>query len=659
MKSPNIENSFKSTVPALFAFFFFLILLSASYYYLSFKRGQWEKDIRSNLLELLIGKKSKLEKALSSRIYYTKGVAAFVSVNPDLTNEDFHQLAKELIKQDSVISTMSISPDCILSAIYPREGHEAALGLNLLEHAERREIVQKTIETHKTFVAGPVELVEGGVAFISYTPIFNRLPNQNGQFWGMTDIVIYKDKLFAEASFLETKDGFNYALKGTDGKGANGAVFWGIPSVFSQDPVTITVDLPDGEWILGASPVAGWNHYLDQDKTLNYLLIISSLIISVLFWLVIRAQQKIRINARELKAIFSSMHNLIVEYNSQGEYLKIAPTNKSLLFRPEHELIGKSVHEVFEPDLANLFVDAIKKCIKTKSLVTIEYPLQIKDQPHWFMARISYKSNDSVIFNAYDITEKKADEESIRQSEKELKALNATKDKFFSIIAHDLRNPLANFKSITELLNDEYDNFDDEQKKQFIRSMLSSSISLSELLENLLSWSLSQKNELVLDVKKQSLEPLTTSVIAEVEHLIQKKNIRIINKITAETNAFCDQNATYTILRNLISNALKFSKHDGKIELHSSKSVMDGKPFQIVHVTDQGIGIEEQRQSQIFSMDIQATTPGTANEKGSGLGLILCQELTEKQGGRIWIDSQQGKGTTVSFSLPANAPKGK
>ena len=653
MKLKKIANRLKSQLPVLFASLFFFVLLSVSYYYISYKRGQWEKDIRANLLEILIGKKSKLEKALSSRIYYTKGVAAFVSINPDLTNQDFYQLAKELIKKDSVICSMSISPNCVLSAIYPLQGHEEAIGLNLLEHPQRREIVEKTIETQKTFVAGPLLLVEGGIAFISYTPIFNRLPNQNGKFWGMTDIVIYKDKLLNEASFSPAENGFKYALKGDDGKGNSGNIFWGDPSVFEQNPVSIIIDLPDGKWILAASPETGWSSFLDQDKTLGYLLILSSIIISFLFWLVIRAQQKIRTNANELKAIFNSMHNLIVEYNSRGEYLKIPPTNRSLLFKPEKELIGKTVHEVFEPEMANLFLGAIQKCIHSQSLVVIEYPLLIGEDEHWFMGRLSYKGEDSVIFNAYDITEKKRDEENIRQSEKKLKALNATKDKFFSIIAHDLRNPLASFQSMIELMATDYDSYDDDQKKQLIRSMYSSSINLNELLENLLNWSLSQKNELQLHAQKKLLNKLANAGIKNVEHGAIKKEITIENLIPENAVVFCDQQATHTVLRNLLSNALKFSDQKGTIQLQSSLVSEGSTNYHIISVSDNGIGIPQSRVADIFRVDIQSSTPGTKNEKGSGLGLILCKELIEKQDGNIWIESEEGKGTTVYFTLPA------
>lgn len=653
MKSKYLAKFIRSIFPFLASALFFISLLVISFYYISYKRGQWEKDVRANLLEILIGKKSKLEKALSSRVYYTKGIAAYASVNPDLSTSDFDQLAKELIKQDSIISTMSIAPNCVISAVYPYEGHEEAVGLDLLAHPDRREIVEQTIKTQRTFVAGPVDLVEGGVAFVSYTPIFNRLSITKDKFWGITDIVIYKDKLLQEASFKVSENGFKYALKGQDGQGNTGAVFWGNKSVFNETPVTITIDLPDGEWILGASPEAGWDSYLDQDKTLSILLIISSVIISILTGLVIRSQQQIKTNAHELKAIFNSMHNLIVEFDQNGNYIKIAPTNTNLLIKPENELLGKNVKEVLEPTTAQQLSDAISQCIQTRKLIVTEYPLVINGKACWFMGRLSYKKGGTVILSAYDITARKQDEEKLHQSTQKLQQLNATKDKFFSLIAHDLRSPLASFHSILELLHSDYDSISDETRKQLIKASHESSSQLNDLLENLLEWSLSQKNKLQLNLQKHNIYDLAEESLKTTQPGAMKKSISISNQIAKQANALCDQRATHTILRNLVSNALKFTHQGGQITISSQQKHVARKTYWIISVKDSGIGIPANRLEQLFQLDAQNSTAGTNDEKGSGLGLILCKELVEKQHGSIWIESKEGKGTTVSFSLPA------
>lgn len=631
---------------------FLIALLMISLKFGRFKKGQWEADIRNQIQELLVSKKSSLEKALYSRIYYTRGVAAFVSLKPDISNDEFETLAKEFIKDDSIISTMSLSRDGIINAIYPLEGHEAAIGLNLLTHPERKEIVERTIFTHETFLAGPVELVEGGIAFISYTPIFNATSQPSGRFWGLTDIVIKRDELFQEANISLIYRNLEFALRGEDGKGVNGEVFWGDANIFNREPVTVSIDLPNGEWILAAVPEAGWAFYDDQDIVLNTVLIVSSIIISILLLIILKSVDRIRKNARELRAIFHSMDSLIFELNEEGEYLKIAPTNLDLLVRAPNEMIGHKINDIFAPDLAKLFMDAIHKCLKTKEVVVIDYPLEIKGKEVWFVARISYKTEKTVIYNAIDVTKIKVAENNLKKSEEHLARLNDVKDRFFSIVAHDLRNPIGSFSSITDLLLDKSIETTPEENERLIKSLNTTADGLSDLLENLLSWAMAQQGKLEIVASSQSINHLCERVkLGQLTHAMVKK-IKIINKADADHYAIYDESATSLILRNLISNAIKFSNPNSEIILSSELSIIDGTEFLLVHVTDSGTGMPDEIVKNIFSSDNEYKKHGTKNEKGSGLGLVLCREFAEMQGGKIWATSELGKGSTFTIALP-------
>lgn len=647
----NLKKRKRSFIPIIIAASLLFAMILSSSQFIGKQRGEWEKDIRGNLLETLTANKSRLEKALYSRIYYTKGVAAYVSLYPDLTNEDFQNLANILIKNDTVISTMALSKDCVIGSVFPEKGHEAAIGLDLMSHPERKEIVEETIRTHQTFVAGPVELVEGGIAFISYTPIFNK-KLKGEPFWGVTDIVIYRDKLFTDAQLLPKFKDFEFALRGVDGKGENGDVFWGNPYVFTKDPVVTTIDLPTGNWVLAAAPVLGWNSYLDQDNLLYYTLLASSLIISVLCWLFVRALVKIRNNEKELTAIFNSMHNLIIEFNGNGQYVKIAPTNKSLLFLPEERLIGKSVFDIFEKDLAELFYQSIQECIIHDKLVVIEYPLSVNNTDSWFMARISKRSEDSVIFNAYDITEKKKSEENIRKSEIRLKELNEMKDKFFSVIAHDLKTPVGNFMNLSTILNDEYENLEEDKKRDLLELIQQSGIEAYELLNNLLNWALSQQDAIRIERIESQLSDLCDQTIATLKPLWISKKVELVNLIDPDFVIFCDENLTRTIVRNLVSNAIKFSYENEEIKLRSELVEIDNKSFCLLEVEDAGIGMEPETINQLFKRDRSQTIPGTKNEMGTGLGLILCKDFIDKQGGFIEVESSIGNGSTFKVYFP-------
>lgn len=629
----------------LITFVLLSISLVSIWVFTDYKAGLWEKDVRLDVQDLLSSKKSSLEQALYSRIYYTRGVAAYVSLNPDITHQEYAELAKEYIRNDTVINSMALSKDCILSDIYPLEGHESALGLNLLEHPERKSIVQKTIATHETFIAGPVELIEGGSAFISYTPIFDKVKNQSEHFWGVTDIVILQKALFKEAGLISNEREFHFALCGANGTGLEGDIFWGKQDIFDFDPVTISIDLPIGNWTLAASPKKGWEHYANQDNTLLTLLIISALIISILIGLFSNTLLKLHFNEKELKAIFASLDSLIMEFNKKGEYLKIVRTNSQLLYLPEQQLIGKRVDDIFDKKLTGIFIDAIRRCLQNKELVIIEYPLIIGNTERWFSAHISYKSNSSIIFNARDISLAKA-------REQELKELNTTKDTFLSIIAHDLRGPLSSQQGLIDVLLSNYNDLDDEKRNHFLKNLKESSTHIYNLLENLLKWTMSQSGRIIIVPQSINIKAQYKEVLSQMQRNAALKNIVLENNISDDHTIKGDINLTEVILRNLISNAIKFTPKEGKITLSCEKATINNAEYYKTSITDNGVGIAEKQLKDIFTLTKSAPSLGTEREKGSGLGLLLCKEFTEKQQGLLEVISHENKGSTFSFYLP-------
>lgn len=616
--------------------------------YTGFSEDKKEKSERDKLLETLITKKSQLEKALYSRIYYTKGVAAYSSINPDLTNDDFYKLAKELIKNDSVISSMAISENCILRAIYPLKGHESALGLNLLAHPGRRKIVESTIATRNTFVAGPVELVEGGIAFISYTPIFTKTQNDSTRFWGVTDIVIRKDQLFNEIKLFPLDGKYKYALRGVDGKGNEGACFWGDSTIFNNNPVTANVILPTGNWVFAGMPVNGWESYLKKTEIITIILYISAVIIAILIWLLSKAMLKIKANEKELKALFGSMQDLIIEFNAKGEYVKIAPTNESLLVLPAKDLLGKSLHDVFDTDTAGFFMNAIKECVETKKMVIIDYPLVLNSEQCWFQARISYLTDNSVLYVANDNTIKKKAEEHLRESEHRLIELNETKDKFFSIISHDLRSPFSVFLGLTEILAKDIDSLTKEEIRQLSYDLNQSAKKQFTLMTDLLDWARLQSGSFNHNSEVLSPNKEAAAVIELLEQTGKQKNVSLKNSIPEDISVYSDKNMLRLVLRNLVSNAIKFSNQQGFVEV----SAIRNNGFVEISVEDNGIGIAKNNLDKLFRIDSRFSTKGTSNEQGTGLGLMLCKEIIEKHGGTIRVSSELGKGSRFIFTMP-------
>jgi len=244
-------------------------------------------------------------------------------------------------------------------------------------------------------------------------------------------------------------------------------------------------------------------------------------------------------------------------------------------------------------------------------------------------------------------------EKKVRQRTMELQDLNATKDKFFSIIAHDLKNPFNALVGFSKYLVENFDVTSDEDKRQFLIAMKDAADHGYKLLENLLEWSRSQTGK----INWQPEEVFVSSLISETIDILSKaaenKNLAVISTVPDSLRAFADENMVKTVLRNLISNAIKYSYENSEILIGYKSGVDEIELF----VKDHGTGIGKNDKSKLFKIDSSFSTKGTSNEEGTGLGLILCKEFIEKNGGRIWVESVNGKGSVFSFTLPAVSDK--
>lgn len=250
-----------------------------------------------------------------------------------------------------------------------------------------------------------------------------------------------------------------------------------------------------------------------------------------------------------------------------------------------------------------------------------------------------------------DIAERKASELIILTANEELKRINAEKDRFFSIIAHDLRSPFNAFLGYTELLTSDFDELSTSDIQDYANEIRRSALSLFGLLENLLEWARLQQNTLAMNQHPCNLFDLADSSIQVLSEVAQKKQVSIKNEINKTIVVNVYKKMILSVFRNLISNAIKFSPRGSEVVV--SAKVSTGQMIEI-QVSDRGVGISESDRSKLFRIDQKVNSPGTENEPSTGLGLILCQEFVEKHGGKIWAHSQKGKGSDFYFILPGN-----
>ena len=283
--------------------------------------------------------------------------------------------------------------------------------------------------------------------------------------------------------------------------------------------------------------------------------------------------------------------------------------------------------------------------VKGKHLILDVYKSPIFDEEGKFIGTVG---------TARDVTKEKEIEGKIRKYTEELQELNTSKDKFFSIISHDLKGPFNAILGFSDILTKEWEDFSDEERQHFVRNIHNSAQNTFKLLENLLAWSMAQSGRQTFTPYPVDLSVVSNDMVILLRDQAEKKLVKIFTAVNFGTVVLADEHMVRTVIRNLISNAIKFTGEGGQVKIYSNNIFDEDCQREMVQVcvTDTGVGIAEENLEKLFKIDQQLRTSGTANEKGTGLGLILCKELIDKHGGKIWVESEVGKGSKFCVTLP-------
>lgn len=370
--------------------------------------------------------------------------------------------------------------------------------------------------------------------------------------------------------------------------------------------------------------------------------------------------QELRISQEELEISRSKYVNLFdfspIPYISIDMNYVIWEVNISaskMFGIDRNKLIGAKLISFISPDHKDSFTSFIKTVFSSSTKCTNQFLVVNKEKKifHVQLEAIKFQNPLEVVQKCQialiDLTEFKKIENSLKEYTEELKKLNHTKDKLFSIIAHDLRSPFQSLLVSSELLATEIENLTHEEIITFSKGLNYNLKNIYTMLKNLLDWSLMQRSLLEYNPQLNNLLDIVNENVAISHQLASKKNITIINNIDADTFVYADSDMIRSVVQNLLSNAIKFTPKDGQIVISSTRT----KKFVDVKIKDSGIGIDATNISKLFKLDTLFSINGTEGEKGTGLGLLLCKEFVERNGGKISIDSQLGKGSTFSFSL--------
>lgn len=376
---------------------------------------------------------------------------------------------------------------------------------------------------------------------------------------------------------------------------------------------------------------------------------------------IILAEEKLRDAESKYQELFMELKDIVYESSIDGKFIYLNPSGI--------EFFGiKSLEELKNIDITNdLYLRAedrekFKEELISKGFVK-DFEIEIKklngEVATVLETSTAVKNKDGEIIGyrgiLRDITERKRNEahlrhliEKLESLNQELKNSNASKDKFFSLIAHDLRSPFGSLLSFSEFLYQDIEELTRDEIKTFAENIHEAAKNIFSLLENLLQWSRIQTGKIPYKPHEFKIYNSINKVIELLSNNASLKKITLTNNVNPELLVFADEDMIFSVLQNLLSNAIKFTREDGEIIFNSASKENEVE----ISVTDNGIGIKEEDLDKLFRIDVQFTTSGTHDEKGSGLGLILCKEMIEKNHGKIWVTSRYGEGTTFTFSLP-------
>ena len=310
------------------------------------------------------------------------------------------------------------------------------------------------------------------------------------------------------------------------------------------------------------------------------------------------------------------------------------------------QIIGKTLSEDVSPEERDIFLKIDKQVLENGIENINEETLTVRGGETRIISTKKTRFLDAdnkkyLVGVIHDITERK-------KTENSLKELIATKDKLFSIIAHDLRSPFNSIIGFSELLIENSNDILLEDSEQYIKIINSAAKNTLVLLDNLLNWAKSQTGQLSFNPEKILFSEVAQEIITLSKSIAKSKNIALECSCTDNLEIYVDVNMLNTVLRNLISNAIKFTNVGGHIKVSAASKQDHVK----ITISDNGIGIPKEKCNELFSIASNTTTPGTADENGSGLGLVLCKEFIQKNNGDIWVESEENKGSNFIFTLP-------
>jgi PAS domain S-box-containing protein len=663
------------------------LVLSGSSVWL-FERNRLQNH-RQEVIDIASQSSFEIQEHLYRSLSATYALAAVIRQSGGDT-ANFRQLAHEMLQLYPGVSTLMVAPQGIIAQAVPLEGNERAIGHNILQDNKRNKEALLALHTRSLTLAGPFELVQGGVAMAGRLPVF--LTGEGGQqeFWGFSIALIRIPVFMKEVGLRRiSANRCNFELSRVNPDSGKREVFYSAGAALHA-PITQKIQVPNGEWTLSVEPSAGWHSPgVLLAEVLAVLLFSGSLALAVrrltlqpvlLQQMVdartrelsqanrflqaeirdrIQAQEALQASEHKLRSICTSLTDVILILDDQGRYLEVPSTNSQALQLSPAELVGKTVHDLYAPEQADFFLSTIRLALAGGQLVAIDYCVKVGERDTWFAGNVSPLSANTVVWSARDITRRKHSEAEQHRLEQQL--LHAQKLESLGVlaggIAHDFNNILMAIIGNADLAQMRVGA--DSPAAKNLQQIEQAAARAADLTRQMLAYS----GRGTFVVQAVSLNHLLEEMLHLLEVSISKKarlKLELADRLPAVE---VDVTQMHQIVMNLVINASEaIGDQNGVITVSTGRQEYAGeqlpggwfndalKPgsYAFLEVVDTGCGMEQQTLARIF--DPFFTTKFT----GRGLGMAAVLGIVRGHHGAIQVKSAPGRGSSFRVLLPAS-----
>jgi len=361
------------------------------------------------------------------------------------------------------------------------------------------------------------------------------------------------------------------------------------------------------------------------------------------------AEKALAESEEKFRSIMENSADAIFITNQTGNYQYSNKAATDMLGYSSGEIKLKTFADISPPDKIAEYFEIFKQVLIGGNKILTEIELLKKDGKYISTdLNVVLLPDGTVYGSCRDISDRKNAELALRESEKQLIKLNSDKDIFISILGHDLKSPFSTLLGLSEALIDDLNNLNNSEINEHLNHIYKTARNTYNLLENLLNWTRTQSGKIPFSQQIYSFNEIFRKTLELLKQGPDAKGIAIRVTSHPDVNVFADIDMLNTVLRNLVSNAIKFTNREGVINISAVQTTYDTT----ISVTDNGVGIAPDNLLKLFDISKVLSTSGTEAESGTGLGLLLCKEFVERHGGKIWVESEPGKGSTFSFKLP-------